>query len=112
MIFRFNGQEFDTDKRIFVLGYVIGKTWFPYRDNEPICKSHCLEYGPTVKSFYVRSVLFDTKKIDGRTHNFVTGLEFDFGASRNSGVGREYIVGHSAKECLKIYQEKTCSTEY
>lgn len=109
MTFTFNGQEFDTDKRIFVLGFQICKTWFPYRD-EAHWKQQTSEYGPTVKSFYVRSILFDTKMVDGRTQNVVAGLKFDFNGGV-SYVGTEHIIGHSSKECLKIYQEKIKKTE-
>ena len=104
MTFRFNGQEFNTDKRIFVLGYQILKTWFPY-DNDPHDKLRITEYGPTVKSFYVRSILFDTQMVNGRMQNVVTGLKFDF----NGGVSyvrTDHIIGHSSEECLKIYQER------
>ena len=105
MTFTFNGQEFDVNKRIFVLGYTIKNTWFPYRDIDPVYQSFCAEYGPIVKSFYVRSILFDTKMIDGRMQNAVTELKFDFDSGVN-GSGTGCIIGHSSKECLKIYQEK------
>ena len=39
MKFEFNGQEFDTEKRIFVLGYTIIKnSWFAFDGEE----SHCV----------------------------------------------------------------------
>lgn len=110
MTFTFNGQEFDTNKRIYVLGYQIIKTWFPYNDDNHNSLM-VSEYGPAVKSFYVRSIFFDDREVDGRTQNTVVGLQFDFPSCPKLRVGPGYILGHSSKECLKIYQERIKKTE-
>ena len=114
MIFEYNGREFDTDNRIYVLGYKITSSWFPLYIDDPHSKSRVDEYGPTVVGAYVQTLLFDAREVDGKKKNVLVGLGFDF--SKASGfVGNRaregYIIGRTAKECLKVYQEKTTSKQ-
>lgn len=100
MKFEFNGQEFDTDKRIFVLGYTIIKnSWFEFDGEESHCVNNIQSYGPVVKSFFVDSLTFGVREIDGRKKNVVTGLKLN-----NRVVKKGYILGHSSKECMEKFK--------
>ena len=105
MKFEFNDQEFDTDKRIFVLGYIITKNWFPFDGKEPHCIKNIQYYGPVVKSFFVNSLVFDVREVDGRKKNVVVGLKLDFNKPAfNNSIGKGNIIGHSSKDCLEKFK--------
>ena len=108
MKFEFNGQEFDTDKRIFVLGYTITKNWFPFDGEQPHCINNIQYYSPVVKSFFVESLVFGVRETEGRKKNMVVGLKLDFNKPAfNNSIGKGYIIGHSSKECLDKFQKLT-----
>lgn len=110
MKFEYEGREFDTDNRIFVLGYKITTSWFPLNVKESRTTSHFDDYGPTVVSAFVKEILFSLRELDGKKRNVVVGLRLDFSkasnCSYNTAFGDGYIIGRSPKECMKIYQEK------
>ena len=100
MKFEFNGQEFDTEKRIFVLGYTILKnSWFEFDGEESRCVNNIRDYGPIVKSFFVDSLIFDVREINGHKKNVVTGLKLNDRFVKNG-----YILGHSSKECIEKFK--------
>lgn len=100
MKFEFNGQEFDTEKRIFVLGYTIIKnSWFAFDGEESHCVNNIRDYGPVVKSFFVEALFFGVREIDGRKKNVITGIKL------NNGIATKgFILGHSPKECLEKFK--------
>ena len=114
MKFEYEGRTFDTDNRIYVLGYKITTNWFPVKLTESRTTSQLDDYGPKVVSAFVRELLFDLKEVDGREKNVVVGIRFNFskaaGYSFNTVFGNGHIIGRSPKECLKIYREKTKKT--
>ena len=110
MTFEYDGREFDTDKRIYCLGYKITTSWFPLDLKESFSKGRIDDYGATVAGALVKELVFDIREIDRKKKNVVVGLRLDFskacGYSGNRVFDERCIIGHSAKECLKIYEEE------
>ncbi|NDO20178.1 hypothetical protein FMM68_11020 [Lachnospiraceae bacterium MD329] len=106
MKFEFNGQEFDTDKPICVLGYVIIKDWYSYRRSESMNNRHIQEYGAKVKKFYVTELRFCKFSGNNYKKNNVTKM-CALSSQRDESVwiDKDSIIGHSPQECLKIYKE-------
>ncbi len=106
MKFEFDGREFDTDKPICVLGYVIGKHWFCF-DKFDHDAERVKEYGTTIKKLYVNRLSFNLQEQNGKLENELVLINFisrkgDITARINS----ECIIGHSPKECIEIYKKR------
>ena len=105
MIFQYNGLSFDTAKPVFVLGYTIKKTFFIAHLVESI-KTYDLrmlqDYGVKCKRKYVRVVTFSGI---AEKNNNLARIGFGTAIDRLYGEN-EIIIGHSPKECLKIFEEK------
>lgn len=111
MTFQYNKRNFDTDNRIYVLGYKITTSWFPFDTKDSWNKGRVEEYGATVVGALVKELVFDVREVDGKKKNVVVGMRLDFsrasGYSGNRVFDENCIIGRSAKECMKLYQEKT-----
>lgn len=109
MRFIFDGREFDTDKRVFVLGYAITKTWFWFDVNSDLCRNNIRNYKPAVKAAYITSVDLNAEKINGHVQNRVIGFHLDIpsGGRGELKVRDNCIVGRSAQECMRLYKERT-----
>ncbi|MDO5397542.1 MAG: hypothetical protein Q4G33_06395 [bacterium] len=101
MKFEFYDREFDTEKPICVLGYVIKKQFSIYRKHDEFDRNCIRQYGPKIKKFYVNSMNF--KLIDGV--NVVINMKL-ITPKRNDGayIDTGNIIGHSPQECLKLYK--------
>ena len=110
MTFEYAGRKFDTDKRIYVLGYKITTSWFPFDSKESSSRGRIDDYGATVAGALVKELVFDIREIDWKKKNVVIGLRLDFskacGYSGSRVFDERCIIGHSSKECLKIYEEE------
>lgn len=103
MKFEYDGREFDTDKPICVLGYTI-LSWFAYhRGHEGDVNS-----SGKVKKFYVQEMRF---KFNG-DKNVIKSMKLISLAQDDSIIiDEENIIGHSPKECMKLYRERCGGTE-
>lgn len=57
MKFWLDGQEWDTDKPVYILGYRVTKTWFPM---DPINKGNLLsgrDYGCVARKEYISNII-------------------------------------------------------
>jgi len=102
MKFEFNGQEFDTDKPICVLGYTITKkSWFSYSRFDSWGDQKIQEYGAKVRKLYVKGLYF--KMIDGV--NVIWKAELTTSThDRSEVIDSNNIIGHSPQECMKLYK--------
>lgn len=63
MKFWLDEQEWDTDKPVYILGYVILKTWFPLDPNRNLLI--CKEYGCVTRKEHIADIVISHK--DGRS---------------------------------------------
>lgn len=112
MVFEFNGNVFDTDKPIYVCGYVIIDTWFPIRDENDVLTA--TRYKVSTKRCRIQSLLFNEVKNNetGKMQNLVTSVELDsFHANSyvsNVKLSKKHIYGKSPNECMKIFDALIC----
>lgn len=105
MIFQYNGLSFDTEKPVFVLGYTTQKHFFISHlvESNKNCELRRLqEHGVKCKRKYVRVVTFSGI---AEKNNNLARIGFGTVIDRLYGEN-EIIIGHSPKECLKIFEEK------
>lgn len=100
MTFQFNGLSFDTAKPIFVLGYKILDSWFAF-DVKQDNRDRLRYYGAKCKKRYVRNFHFA-----GNPQKNNELVAIGFGCGERLYRENEIIIGHSPKECLRIYEEK------
>ena len=105
MKFEFNGQEFDTDKPICVLGFIIQKSWSEYLKSNDFDRRCIQEYGSKVKKFYVAELRFCKFSDNNYEKNDVTKMKV-VSSQRDETIwiSKDNVIGHSPQECLKIYR--------
>lgn len=102
MTFTWKGRTWDTDKDVFVGGYVISKTWFPLvieeiQDNQSFIE----ERGLKIKKGNIAKIVFG--KVDGA--NTIMDVFVDIPAYYYSPVSiKTKISGKGAQEVKAIYK--------
>ena len=103
--FEFNGLSFDTIKPVYVLGHYIKEPYFFISDFSERNINYELrmlkEYGAKCKRKFVRTISFS-----GNAENNNELVSISFSPNERKYRNNEIVIGHSPKECLRIFKEK------
>ena len=113
MKFEFNGIEFDSNKPIYVMGIQYGKknnNWFPgdISDiSEYLKRQYYYQYKKEIKKLYITELRFNNFSCERYESNDIKEM-YVMSSQRDIAVwiNKEYIIGRSPKECLKIYNKQ------
>lgn len=98
MKFWLDGQEWDTDKPVFILGYVIIKTWFPLDPKrEPLM---CKEYGCVTRKEHISNLVISHENGCSWVSNFRLTSK-DFYEHLNY---KQHIVATSPQKAKEQYE--------
>lgn len=118
MKFEFNGIEFDSNKPIYVMGIQYGKknnNWFPgnISDISEYLKRQCYyQYKKEIKKLYITELRFNKFNCERYESNDIKEMRV-MSSQRDIAVwiNKEYIIGRSPQECLKIYNKQLEATD-
>ena len=105
MKFEFNGLSFDTTKPVYVLGHYIKEPYFFISDFSERNINYELrmlkEYEAKCKRTFVRTISFSG---NAENNNKLESIEFSLNGRKYRN--NQIVIGHSSKECLRIFKEK------
>lgn len=118
MKFEFNGIEFDSNKPICVMGMQYGKkndNWFPgtvSNISEYLKQQRFYQYKQEIKKLYIAELRFNKFNCERYESNDIKEMRV-ISSQRDIAVwiDKEYIIGRSPKECLKIYNKQLEATD-
>lgn len=99
MKFWLDGQEWDTDKPVYILGYRIIKTWFPMNPEKELMMGK--EYGCVLRKEYISNIIISHEGNRSWVSNFYL-------TSKNSYNYLDYshhIVAMSVKKAKEQFEK-------
>jgi len=95
MEFLFDGKTWDTDKKVYVAGFVLIKTWFPLHKSGDWDVEKKIQYNPKCRQGYISELHFD---YNNGQQSFVKNITVFIPKECKSYNANDCFVASSMKE--------------
>lgn len=105
MKFYCQGREWDTDRPVYIAGFVIKKSWFPIKNitnNEEVEK-----YGLKCRKGIISKIYIDFNN----GQSYVKDIQFYIPKDQENINARGYIISDSAKGVAELYKKYKVEAE-